>query len=91
MARVKNARGGLGDEDPRRPPCLPVDLKGKATKKLAMRKHKNLDADTAIAAVVAEAIEHAERGGAQSGVLLQISFLHQRGLHLSRLSAIMVV
>ena len=70
MARVKNAGGGLGDEDPRRLPRLPIDPKGKATKKMAIRKHKYLDADTARAAAVAEAAEHAERGGARSGVVI---------------------
>jgi len=68
MAHVKNAGGGLGDEDPRRPPRLPVDPKGRATKKLATRKRKYPDADTARAATVAEAAERAERGGAHSGV-----------------------
>ena len=63
MARVNNAGGGPSDEDPRRPPRLPADPKGKATK-----KHKYPDADTARAAIVAEAAEHAERGGARSGV-----------------------
>ena len=68
MARVKYARGGPGDEDPRHPPRLPADPKGKATKMLATRKHKYLDADTARAATVVEATERAERGGARSGV-----------------------
>ena len=68
MARVKNAKGGPGDEDPRRPPRLPTDPKDKATKKLATRKRKYPDADTARAAVVIEAAERAERGGARSGV-----------------------
>ena len=68
MARVKNIGGGPGDEDPRRPPRLPVDPKGKATKKLATRKRKYLDVDIARAATVAEATKHAERGGAHSGV-----------------------
>ena len=70
MACVKNAGGGPGDEDPRHPPRLPIDPKGKATKKLATRKCKYPDADTARAAVVAEAVEHAERGGARSGVVI---------------------
>ena len=38
------------------------------TKKLAVRKRKYPDAETARAATVAEAVEHAERGGARSGV-----------------------
>ena len=70
MARVKNTGGGPGDEDPRRPPRLPADPKGKVTKKLATRKRKYPDADTAIAVVVAKAAEHAKRGGARSGVVI---------------------
>ena len=68
MAHVKHVRGGPGDEDPRHLPRLPIDPKGKATKKLATKKWKYPDADTARAATVAKAAEHAERGGARSGV-----------------------
>ena len=68
IARVKNAEGGPGDEDPRSPPRLPADPKGKATKKLATRKRKYPDADTARAAAVVEATERAKRGGPRSGV-----------------------
>ena len=70
MACVKNARGGLGDEDSRHPPRLPADPKGKATKKLATKKQKYPNADTARAATVAEVAEHAERGGARGGVVI---------------------
>ena len=58
MARVKNAGGGLANP------------KAKATKKIATKKRKYLDVVTARAAVVAEATEHAERGGAHSGVVI---------------------
>ena len=68
MAHVKNARGDPGDEDPRCPPHLPADLKGKATKKLATKKWKYPDVDTARAAAVAAAAERVEAGGARSGV-----------------------
>ena len=68
MARVKNAGGGPGDEDPRRLPCLPADPKGKATKKLATRKRKYPDVDIARVATVIEATDRAERGSARSGV-----------------------
>ena len=68
MARVKNVGGGPSDEDLRRPPRLPADPKGKATKKVASKKRKYLDAEIARAAIVAEAAERAERGGAYSGV-----------------------
>ena len=49
---------------------MPIDPKGKATKKLATKKQKYLDADTARAATVAEAADRAERGGARSGVVI---------------------
>ena len=70
MARVKNVRGGPGDEDPRPPPCQPTDAKGKAMKKLAIKKRKYPNADTARAAAVAEVVERVERGGTQSGVVI---------------------
>ena len=70
MARVKNAGGGPGDEDPRRLPHLPTDAKGKATKKLTTKKCKYPDADTTRADVVAEAADRAERGGTRSGVVI---------------------
>ena len=70
MARTKNVEGGLGDDDRRPLPCLPTDPKGKATKKIASKKRKYLDAETTRAAAVAEAAERAERGGARSGVVI---------------------
>ena len=63
MAHVKNAGGGLGDEDPRPLPHLSAEVKGKA-KKLTTKKRKFADADTERAATVVVAVEHAERGGA---------------------------
>ena len=68
MARTKNVGGGLGDDDRRPPPRLPIGPKGKTTKKVASKKHKYPDAEIARAAAVAEAAERAERGGARSGV-----------------------
>ena len=68
MVHVKNVGGGPGDEDSRHPPRLPTDPKGKVTKKLATKKRKYPDADTARVAAVAAAAEHAEAGGARSGV-----------------------
>ena len=70
MARTKNVGGGPGDEDPRPPPHQPIDTKGKAMKKLATKKRKYPDVDTTRAAVVTEAVERAERGGARSGVVI---------------------
>ena len=65
MAHVKNAGGGLGDEDLRQPPRLPADAKGKATK-----KRKYPDADTKRAVAVVATADRAERGGARSGVVI---------------------
>ena len=70
MARVKNVRGGPGDEDRRPPPRQPTDPKDKVMKKLATQKRKYPDAETARAAAVVEAAEHAEREGARSGVII---------------------
>ena len=70
MAHTKNVGGGPGDDDRRPPPHLPVDPKGKATKKIASKKRKYPDAETARAAAVVEAAERAERGGARSGVVI---------------------
>jgi len=70
MARVKNAGGGPGDEDPRPPPRLPTEVKGKGTKKTTSKKRKFANADTTRAVAVAAAIERAERGGARSGVII---------------------
>ena len=70
MARVNNAGGGPGDEDPRPSPRLPTDVKGKATKKLVTKKRKYVDANIERAVAVAAATERAERGGAQSGVVI---------------------
>ena len=68
MAHVKNVGGGPGDEDPRPLPRLPSVAKGKATKKLAMKKRKYPDADTARAAAVVATVECAEAAGARSEV-----------------------
>ena len=46
MACVKNVGGGPGDEDLRPPLCLPFESKGKAMKKLVIKKRKYADADT---------------------------------------------
>ena len=61
MARVKNVGGGPGDEDPRPPPLLPSEAKGKATKKLATKKRKYANADTERAATVIATADRAER------------------------------
>ena len=61
MACVKNAGGGPGDEDLRPLPCLPIDVKGKGTKKITSKKRKYADADIARAVIVVATAEHAER------------------------------
>ena len=70
MARTKNVGGGPGDDDRRPPPRQPVGSKGKATKQVTSKKRKYPDTEIARAAVVAEAMEHAKRGGARSGVVI---------------------
>ena len=67
MACVKNAGGGLGDEDLRPLPRLTTQEKGKA-KKTTTKKQKLIDVKAERAVVVEAAAERAERGGAQSGV-----------------------
>ena len=82
MARVKNVGGGPDDEDPRPPPHLPGEVKGKGTKKTTSKKWKFADADTARAAAVAAAAECVEREEVLGVVLsLQISFHQHRGSH----------
>ena len=70
MARTKKVGGGPGDDDRRPPPRQPAGPKGKATKQVTSKKRKYPDAETARAAAVAEAAEHAKRGGAHSGVVI---------------------
>jgi len=81
---MKNVGGGPGDEDPRPPPRQPEEPKGKATKKLVVRKRKYPDAETARAAAVAEAAEHARRGGARSGVRIADQLLPEARASLER-------
>ena len=67
MARVKNTGGGPGDEDPRPPPRLTAQEKGKV-KKTTTKKQKLIDVEAERAVAVVATAEQAERGGAQSGV-----------------------
>ena len=69
MAHTKNVGGGPGDDDRRPPPRQPTGSKGKSTKQVTSKKRKYPNAETARAAAVAEAAEHAERGGARSRVV----------------------
>ena len=78
MAHCKNAGGGPSDEDPRPPPRLSAQEKGKA-KKTTTKKWKLVDVETERAATVAATAERAERGGARSGVRIadQLSPAHR--------------
>ena len=52
------------------PPRKPAGPKGKATKQVTSKKRKYPDIETARAAAIAEAADHAERGGTRSGVVI---------------------
>ena len=67
MARCKNVRGGPSDEDPRPPPHLTAQQKGKV-KKTTKKKHKFEDVEVERAAAVAATAERAERGGSSNGI-----------------------
>ena len=68
MTRCKNVRGGPSDDE-RRPPCLTEQEKETGTKKtVTKKKHKRGDIEVERAAVVAAAVEHAEKGGRGSGI-----------------------
>ena len=49
---------------------MPIEVKGKGTKKTTSKKQKFADANTARAAAVVATAERAERGGARSGVII---------------------
>ena len=67
MARCKNAKGGPGDEDPRPPPRLTAQEKGKA-KMTTKKKCKRDDVEAERAATVANVVERAKIGGSSSGI-----------------------
>ena len=67
MACCKNTGGDPRDEDPRPPPRLTAQEKGKA-KKTTTKKWKFTDVKTERAIAVASAVERAERGGSRGGV-----------------------
>ena len=60
MARCKNVGGGPGDEDPTPLPRLTTQQKGKA-KKTTKKKRKFDDVEAERAAIVADAVEQADR------------------------------
>ena len=70
---------------------MPIDPKGKATKKVASKKRKYPNVETARAAAVAEATEHAERGGTHSGVVIADHLSLEAQVDLTILSVFMVV
>ena len=67
MACCKNVEGGPRDEDPRPPPHLTAQEKGKV-KKTTTKKRKFTDVEIERAAAVAAAVERAERGGSRGHV-----------------------
>ena len=67
MAHCKNVGGGPGDKDPRPPPRLTAQEKGKA-KKTITKKRKFADVEIEIVAAVAAVAERVGRGGASSGI-----------------------
>ena len=69
MACCKNAKGGLGDEDPKPLPRLTAQQKGKA-KKTTKKKRKLDDVEVERAAAVVAAAKHAERGEPRGGIRL---------------------
>jgi len=69
MARCKNAEGGPGDEDPRPPPRLTAQQKGKA-KTTSKKKHKRDDVEAERATTVVATAERVERGGSRGGIRL---------------------
>ena len=87
MARMKNVEGGPGDEDPRPPPRQPTEPKGKATKKLAIRKRKYPDEPQQLQRP--QSVPREEALVVESGLSIHS---HQRQwLHFSVLSIFMVV
>ena len=68
MACCKNAESGPDDEDPRPPPRLTAQEKGKAKKMITKKKRKFADVEIERAAAVVAATEQAERGGSRGGV-----------------------
>ena len=69
MAHCKNAGGGPGDEDPRPPPRLTAQQKGKA-KTITKKKRKLDDVEAERAVAMAAIVECAKRGGSGSAVLI---------------------
>ena len=67
MAHCKNAEGGPSDEDPRPPPHVTAQQKGKV-KTTTKKKHKRDDVETERATAVVAAVECAERGGSRGGI-----------------------
>jgi len=68
MAHCKNVRADPGDDE-RHLPHLIEQEKGKGLKKTtSKKKHRRGDIEVERAAVVAAAVEHAEKGGRGSGI-----------------------
>jgi hypothetical protein len=77
MVHCKNAGGGLSDRD-ESPPRVTEVAHGKR-KKIAVKKRKRTPTETEIAQAVADAAEHAERGGRSSGIHIGERRFHLEG------------
>ena len=70
---------------------MPTDVKGKATKKLVTKKRKYVDANIERAVAVAAATERAERGGAQSVVVIADQLSPAQRAAVQEVNVVMVV
>jgi hypothetical protein len=80
MVRCKNAGGGPSDGD-ESPPRVTEVARGKR-KKIAIKKRKRTPTEAEIAQVIADAAEHAERGGRSSGIHIGEHRFHLEGRQL---------
>jgi hypothetical protein len=77
MVRYKNAGGGPSDRDESPPRVIEV-AHGKH-KKLAIKKKNRTPTEAEIAQAIADAVEHAERGGRGSGIHIGERCFHLDG------------
>jgi hypothetical protein len=77
MVRCKNAGGELSDGD-ESPPRVTEVAYGKR-KKIAVKKRKRTPTEAEITQAIADAAEHAERGGRSSGIHIGERRFHLEG------------
>jgi hypothetical protein len=77
MVRCKNVGGGPSDGD-ESPPRVTEVARGKR-KKLAVKNRKRTHTEAEIAQAIADATEHAERGGRGSGIHIGERHFHLEG------------